>query len=67
MKTKRELELQGRVGWKEKGHWTLEELALHLVAQTPEGWVVDSFVVTVVPPPKPEAGTRSRDKSKAKA
>lgn len=67
MKHEKELELTGRVGWNEKGHWTLEELFKHLTLETPSGWVVDSFNVSVVPAPKPEANTRTRDKSKKKA
>ena len=62
MKTQKELELTGRVGWNEKGHWTLEELSKHLAAQTPPGWVVGSFNVSVVPAPQPDAGTRTRSK-----
>lgn len=67
MKHEKELELTGRVGWKEKGHWTLEELAKHLEAQTPAGWVVESFNVSVVPAPKPDANTRTREKTRKKA
>ena len=64
MKTDKELELTGRVGWNEKGHWTLDELADHLKTQTPSGWVVENFNVGVVPPPKPDANTRTRSKGK---
>ena len=64
MKASKELELTGRVGWKEKGHWTLAELADHLEAETPAGWVVDNFNVGVVPAPAKDAGTQTRSKGK---
>ena len=62
MKPNKCLELKGAVGWKEKGHWTIGELAAHLERETPAGWVVDNFNIEMVPPPPPESGTRKRSK-----
>ena len=51
MKTDKELEITGNAWFGDnQPHWTLDELHQHLVAETPEGWLVHDFNVAVVPP-----------------
>lgn len=52
MKTEKEIELSGMTGFKDKPSWTLKDLLDYLAKETPAGWVVESFRVTVVPKPK---------------
>lgn len=51
MKTEKRLELTGYSGsgLKRKLAWSLGQLTEYLEAETPDGWLVDEFHVTVSP------------------